>query len=240
MKYILKSTLYFAFFLSLLPFFGCGSDDEPEVIPLNGTGSGEFRTESGEFRFPPGTSEYLWKLTDADIAELLNLDIPLRYWERTDIDGETRKKYYHAELLKQFGDIPEVRYLIAYDRHPKEKTLEQIIAKVEARYRLWPNEENRIALEQIKSVPPTLIEPAETEREWAQRNPDAYYKYLLGGLIEYFGDIPEVYTVARFQVKIFQGKKLTDTERQEYDHANEHLQELHQQREKKQGEKPDD
>lgn len=232
MKSILKSTLYCAFLLSLLPFFGCG-DDEQVVIPFN-------RTVSEGFRFPPGTSEYLWKLTDADIAELLNLDIPPRYRERADIDEETRKKYYHAQLLKQFGDIPEVRYLIAYDRYPREKTLEQIIAKIEARYRLWPNEENRIALEQIKSVPPTLTEPAETEREWAKRDPEGYHKYLLEGFIEYFGDIPEVYTVARFQVKILQGKKLTDAERQEYDHANEHLSELHKQRGEIQGEKPDD
>ncbi|MDE0086658.1 MAG: hypothetical protein OXU23_13145 [Candidatus Poribacteria bacterium] len=234
MKTVLKSSLYFylAFLLGLLPFFGCGGDEEPEV-PLSGT-------LLGEFQFPKDATGPLWQVSDAYIAELLNLDVPPD-WAWIDIDEKTRDKYYYAQLLKQFGDIPEVRYLIAYDLHPGDKTREQLIAKIEARYRLFPSEDNLKALNQTRNLPdPTIPGPPETEREWIQRDPQGYYKFLLGELIEDYGDIPEVYTVARLALKIKQGKKLTAVEIQAYKDASEYLWDLDAQREEKQDEVPDD
>ena len=242
MKTILKSTSYFflTVLLGLLPFFGCGGDETPEV-PLHGT-------LLGEFQFPEDATGPLWQVSDAYIAELLNMYVPPD-WHKTE-DEEIYDKYRYAQLLKQFGDIPELRYLIAFDQHPGEKTHPQMIAQMEAQYRLFPNEENRKALQQLHEIldfienPPDNYDPeregAQQEREWAQRDPEGYHKYLLEMLIKHFGDIPEVYTVARFQTKIFQGKQLTFAERQEYDRANEHLIELHKQHEEKQGEVPDD
>jgi hypothetical protein len=234
MKTILKSSLYFylAFLIGLLPFFGCGGDDD--VTPSEGfrtpseefgTSSEEFRTSSegfrfpsGEFKFPPGASGPLWKLSDAYIAELLKLDIPSN-WAWMDIDKETYNKYYHAQLLKQFGAIPEVRYLIAYSLHPGDITPEQIIARSEARYRLFPNEENLKALQQIYTI---LTNP---------EPPEGYYEDLLGALIKDYGDIPEVYTFARLTLKIKQYKNLTAAEWQAYKDASEYLRDLDAQRE---------
>jgi hypothetical protein len=247
MKTILKSSLYFylAFLIGLLPFFGCGGDDD--VTPSEGfrtpseefgTSSEEFRTSSegfrfpsGEFKFPPGASGPLWKLSDAYIAELLKLDIPSN-WAWMDIDKETYNKYYHAQLLKQFGAIPEVRYLIAYSLHPGDKTREQIIAKSEVHYRLFPNEETLKSLQQTIALPDfTNPGPAETEDEWIQRDPEGYYEYLLEVFIKDYGDIPEVYTFARLTLKIKQYKNLTAAEWQAYKDASEYLRDLDAQRE---------
>ncbi|RKU36356.1 hypothetical protein C6496_13950 [Candidatus Poribacteria bacterium] len=214
MKPIFKSSqlFYFAFLLGMLPFFGCGGDEDRSVV------SRELSFE--EFKFPPGTSGPEWQVSEAYIAELLEDHSP--DWHLRE-DPEWREKGYLAQLLKQFGDIPEVRYLIAYDRHPGEKTRDQIVARMEAKYRLWPNAQNRKALEQIKTLPEGLVEPpgppGEVEREWAKRDPEGYYVHLLGNLIRDYGDIPEVYIVADFQGRLMRGEKLTDAEHQRHNEA---------------------
>ena len=202
---------YLAFLIGLLPFFGCGSDDVTvSVIPVD-------ETLSEEFRFPSGTSGSLWQLSDRDIAEILESHSP--DWHLRE-GNEWREKGYHGQLLKQFGDIPEVRYLIAFDRYPGQKTREQFIAQSEALYRLFRSENTLKALRQVTQLP-DLTKPgrAETEREWVMRDPEGYYEYLLGSLIKDYGDIPKVYTVARITLKIKQGKKVTRAEGQAYKEA---------------------
>ena len=234
MKTIRKSSPYFflTVLLGLLPFFGCGGDETPEV-PLNGT-------LLGEFQFPKDATGPLWQVSDAHIAELLNMYVPPD-WDKAE-DKETRDRYRFAQLLKQFGDIPELRYLIAYDLHPGEKTNPQRIARMEAQYRLFPNEQNLKSLQQFREILDFIENPpvSNFEREWAQEDPEGYHKYLLEMLIRDYGDIPEVYTVARFQTKIFQGKRLTDAESQAHNAAVEYLMELDKQREEEQDEDPDD
>lgn len=217
MKPILKSSqlFYLAFLLGLLPLFGCGGDEDRDQAVV----SRELLFE--EFKFPPGTSGPEWQVSDAYIAELLEDHSP--DWHLRE-DPEWRKKGYHGQLLKQFGDIPEVRYLIAYYLNPYEKTRAQIVARMEAKYRLWPNPKNLKALEQIKTLPEGLVEPPEPQGvnpdlEWVLRDPEGYYVHLLGGLINNYGDILEVYIVTYFQVQVMRGKRLTDAERQRYNEA---------------------
>lgn len=234
MKTIFKSSPYFflTVLFGLLPFFGCGGDETPEV-PLNGT-------LLGEFQFPKDATGPLWQVSDAYIAELLNMHVPPD-WHKAE-DDETYEKYRYAQLLKQFGDIPELRYLIAYDQHPGEKTHPQMIARMEAIYRLFPNEQNRKALQQLHEILDFIENPPHSnfEREWAQEDPEGYYKYLLENLIRIYGDIPEVYTVARLQTKIFQGKHLTDAEDQAHSAAVEYLMSLDDLLEEEQDEVPAD
>ncbi len=221
MKTILKSSLYFyiVFLLGLLPFFGCGED----VTPSEG-----FRTSSEGFRFPSGASGPLWELSDAYIAELLKLDIPSN-WAWMDIDKETYNKYYHAQLLKQFSDIPEVRYLIAYSLHPGDKTREQIIAKSEVLYRLFPNEETLKSLQQTIALPdPTNPEyssggAGRDPDEWMTEDPEGYMAHMEVVLLRRYGDIPEVHTYVRLELKRLLGKKLTEAEREARNGAFSHL-----------------
>ena len=207
MKTILKSTLYFAFLLSLLPFFGCGGDDDEPEIPLKGT-------LLGEFQFPRDASGPLWQVSDADITELLNLDVPSN-WAWIDIDKKTYQKYYHAQLLKQFGDIPEIRYLIAYYRHPGEKTRAQIIAKSEALYRLFPGEENLSTLQETISIT-TQSQPSSGRDadEWMAEDPEEYMAAVKVYLLRKYGDIPEVHTYVSLELKRLLGEKLTEEERE--------------------------
>lgn len=232
MKSIFKSSKFFylAFLIGLLPFFGCGSDDE--------TGTSVSEILSGEFRFPSGTSGPLWQLSDADIAEILESHSADWYLRE---HGEWRTKGRHGQFLKQFGDIPEVRYIIAYDRHPGQKTREQIIAKSEALHRLFRDEETLKALRQVYKLPdPTKPRRSEPEHEWIARDPEGYYKWQLESRIKRYGDIPEVYIVARFLLKHKQGAKLTGAEVRAYKAAMTHLSNLDAQREGKQDEGPDD
>ena len=107
--------LYFRFLLSLFLLslcflFGCGeAADEEDMLSID-------HILEGEFQWPSGTTGELWELTDADIAELMAI-IPPPDWYKTE-DPELYNKYYFAQLLKQFGDIPELRYIIAFLRKP--------------------------------------------------------------------------------------------------------------------------
>jgi len=149
--------------VGLLSFSGCGDREDD---PINPTG-----ILVSEFKWPAGATGESWELTDADVAELLALNPPPD-WPETE-DPELYNKYYFAQLLKQFGDIPEVRYIIAFDLKPKDNiTLEQAIAWSEAMYRLFPNTENLKALRFISSLPPELYIPPQDEPKNRTRSMD--------------------------------------------------------------------
>ena len=153
------SFLACAFCLSLL--FGCAETDDPVISPA----------EIDESLFPldenfsPGEYPDGWvKLTDADVEELRNLEIPPK-WVTMDIPQEQKNKYTHATLLKQFGDIPEVRFIIESERNPGfEVSREFFAAGFEAHYRLFPTEDNRRVLEEVWSLP-----EAGTVEDWEGR-----------------------------------------------------------------------
>ena len=207
MKCIFNSTLFFiTISFGLLFYWGCGEDKSP----INAS-------SVGKFHFPADATGPLWEVPESYFAEVLETHTP-DWYKRT--DPEWKQKGYHGQLLKQFGNIPEVRYLIAYDLHPGKKTRSQIVAKQDAFFRLYPNEETRAGLEQTIQLPDIYNpKPPETNREWAQRDPDGYEDYLLNALIKNYGDIPEVYIVARNSTKIMRGERLTDQESQENDNA---------------------
>lgn len=218
--------------VGLLSFSGCGDREDD---PINPTGI----LVSGEFKWPPGTTGESWELTDADVAELLALNPPPD-WSETE-DPELHKKYYFAQLLKQFGDIPEVRYIIAFDK-PKDNniTLEQAIALSEAMYRLFPNTQNLKALRFISSLPPELYipppqdEPKNELEAWMMKDPKGFIESQRLLYVQKYGDIPEVHTYLNLVRKYLLGEKVTDAERQEMDAALLHLQQLREQDENKQ------
>lgn len=219
-----------AVLVGLLAFSGC-SDREDD--PINPTG-----TRVSEFKWPPGTTGESWELTDADVAELLALNPPPD-WPETE-DPVLHKKYYFAQLLKQFGDIPEVRYIIAFDLKPKDNiTLEQAIALSEAMYRLFPNTQNLKALRFISSLPPELYVPPQDEPKneleaWMRKDPEGFIESQRLLYVQKYGDIPEVHTYLNLVRKYLLGEKVTDAERQEMDAALLHLKQLREQNENKQ------
>ena len=219
-----------AVLVSLLSFGGCGDREDD---PINPTG-----TFVSEFKWPSGATGESWELTDADVAELLAFNPPPDWYETE--DPELHKKHYFAQLLKQFGDIPEVRYIIVFNQ-PKDDniTLEQAIALSEATYRLFPSTENLRALRFISALPPDLYLPPQDEPKneleaWMKKDPEGLIETQRLLYVEKYGDIPEVHTYLNLLRKQFLGERLTDAERQEMRAALSHLRQLQGQDENKQ------
>ena len=147
-------------------------------------------------------------------------------------DGKSDNKYYFAQLLKQFGDIPELRYIIVFDLKPKDNiTIEQAIAWSEAMYRLFPSTENLRALRFISSLPldgylPPQDEPKNEVEAWMRKDPEGFIESQRLLYVEKYGDIPEVHTYLNLWRKQLRGEILTDAERQEMQAALLHLQQL--------------
>ena len=220
-----------AILVSLLSFGGCGDSEDN---PANPTGT----LVSGEFKWPPGSTGESWELTDAEVAELLALNPPPNWYEIE--DPELYNKYYFAQLLKQFGDIPELRYIIVFDLKPKDNiTLEQAIAWSEAMYRLFPNEKNLKALRDIRAVPPDGYVPPQDEPKnelqvWMERDPEGFIESQRLLFVEIYGDIPEAHTYLNLARKQLLGETLTEAERQEMQAALSHLRQLREQGENEQ------
>jgi hypothetical protein len=68
-------------------------------------------------------------------------------------DPALRAEYFHAQLINQFGDIPEVHTVAAYQRKKElgiPVTIDEYIESLEARYHLWPNQSIQRALERLR------------------------------------------------------------------------------------------
>ncbi len=104
---ILSAILGFAWCVVLSIFVGCGDTEDTDSIVIT--------SELYD------TSELTYDISDAEVQELMALDVPTN-WSQTE-DSELRAKYYHAQLLKEFGNIPAVHIVAARERK-KAKVLE--------------------------------------------------------------------------------------------------------------------
>ena len=116
-------------------------------------------------------------------------------------------KYFHAQLLQQFGNIPAVH--IVAERHRKRllapggftATLDEAVNYAKARYVLWPNESTKKSLEGF--LKDKLMQ--ETD------DPELFAQIYKEKLIEQFGNIPEVDILVAGEKKyMFGGFKLPD------------------------------
>ena len=222
----------FILFISLLcfsVFYSCG-DTEDAGIPKP---IAETETEANILAKPPDETWIV--LTDEYVAELMELEIPPDFIEIKDLD--LREKYHHALILKQFGDIPQVRTVIEYEMNqpnlntvhkvtltPLDKEsiayVERQIIYLEAMVFLWPFENTKEALEGAKRTKRHLSVDMDKLRT---EDPELYVEIEREGLIETFGDIPEVHTYTKIMLKILLQEPLTDEERRAYLKAMDHL-----------------
>ena len=105
------------------------------------------------------------RLTDAEVKELRNLKVP-KDWAFADADEALRKKHREAQFFQQFGDIPQVRYIVERDRMQRSGivTLEraiQVVAKSAAMYFLFPAADNQQAFETTRNLLQAIIEQEE-------------------------------------------------------------------------------
>ena len=95
-----------------------------------------------------------WKQTYPEHTATEDTDdtYPPRDWYKTE-DPELHAEYFYAQLLKQFGDIPEVHVIGEHQKKmAKKKTIteDDFIRYLEASEVLWPNEENAELLENLR------------------------------------------------------------------------------------------
>lgn len=193
--FILSNFFYLTTILSLLICFGCGdTGDEQEVIKPNYNTFDEYPLQSDD-QLPQLTDIDLkdakqwlhltlkdwgnlkdedweklkdqdWiRLTDAEVKELRNLEVPAN-WAFADADEALRKKHREATFFQQFGDIPQVRYIVESNRMQRDGivTLEraiQVVAKSAAMYFLFPGADNQQAFETTRNLLQAIIEQEE-------------------------------------------------------------------------------
>lgn len=213
--------------LSLPVFYGCGDTEDADLPnPI-------VETEV-EVNIPATPPDETWiVLTDEYVAELMELEIPPNFMELKDLD--LREKYHHALILKEYGDIPQVRTVIEHEINrpntghtvtltPLDKKsiayLEREIIYLEAMIFLWPSEGTKEALEHTKRMKRRFSVDMDKLRE---EDPELYVEIEREGLIETFGDIPEVHTYTKILLKILQQEPLTEEEIRDFDEAMDHL-----------------
>ena len=193
--FILSNFFYFTAILSLLICFGCGdTENEQVVIKPNYNTFDEYPLQSDD-QLPQLTDIDLkdakqwlhltlkdwenlkdedweklkdedWiRLTDAEVKELRNLEVP-NNWAFADVDEALRKKHREAQFFQQFGDIPQVRYIVERDRMRRSGivTLEraiQMVAKSAAMYSLFPGADNQQSFETTRNLLQAIIEQEE-------------------------------------------------------------------------------
>lgn len=204
MKRFFFGLTFLACLLSLTFFVGCGAPEGTERADLvvNDDNDDDDTEPFVPIVLPDelyDTSDLTYDISDEEVQELMALEIPDHFFHDP--------KYFHAQLLQQFGNIPAVH--IVAERHRKRllkpggftATLDEALNYAKARYVLWPNESTKKSLEGYLKT--KLMQ--ETD------DPELYGKIYKEQLIEQFGNIPEVDIVVEGEKKLmFGGFRLPD------------------------------
>ena len=190
--------------LSLSFFLGCGDteDTESSTSILGDTKSSDVIVIPSELY---DTSNLTYDISDEEVQELRKLELPDNWFGTK--DPKLHAKYFHAQLLQQFGNIPAVH--IVAERQRKRllspggfiTTLDESINYAKARYVLWPNEST------LKSLEGYLKDKLMQETD----DPELFAKILREQLTEQFGDIPEVDIVVEGEKKSMFGGFIVDS-----------------------------
>ena len=159
------------------------------------------------------------RLTNAEVRKLMRRPIvpfgfPEQPWEEAQKDG-------HAQLFQKFGDIPQVRYTVEFDRHYwKEQSftitltpeiVKHFVGFWAANYFLFSTENHKRLLEdEMKELKTTI---AQEERRFSEQelrsleqlrieNPEAWVKSMRAFFIQKHGNTPEVNTIIEFLRKL--------------------------------------
>ena len=192
----------FVCLLSLSFFLGCGDPEGTESPTIVDTEPTEPLEPLEPIVIPEelyDTSDLTYDISDEEVQELMALELP-DHWIHD-------PKYFHAQLVQQFGNIPAVH--IVAERHRKRllapggfiTTLDESINYAKARYVLWPNEST------LKSLEGYLKDKLMQETD----DPELFAKIFREKLVHQFGYRPEVDIVVKGETKgMFGGFKLPD------------------------------
>lgn len=198
MKRFFFGLTFLACLLSLTFFVGCGAPEGTERADLvvNDDNDDDDTEPFVPIVLPDelyDTSDLTYDISDEEVQELMALEIPDHFFHDP--------KYFHAQLLQQFGNIPAVH--IVAERHRKRllkpggftATLDEALNYAKARYVLWPNESTK------KSLEGYLKDKLMQETD----DPELFAQIYKEKLIEQFGNIPEVDIVVEGEKKLMFG-----------------------------------
>ena len=194
-RYFLGLTTFVC--LLSLPFLvGCGDPEGTESPTIVDTEPTEPLEPLEPIVIPEelyDTSDLTYDISDEEVQELMALELP-DHWMHD-------PKYFHAQLVQQFGNIPAVH--IVAERHRKRllapggfiTTLDESINYAKARYVLWPNEST------LKSLEGYLKDKLMQETD----DPELFAKIFREKLVHQFGYRPEVDIVVKGETKLMFG-----------------------------------
>lgn len=238
----MKETLISSFhFLCLLSFFlltGCGStEDSPETVtPL------DLITVEMESQpiWDPTSTTYETHLSTQEMETVRlrakNFRDELSTGKRkippdwyTTEDPILRAEYLRAQLVKQFGDIPQVHTVAEWHlKAPMGITrvpIDEYIAFLEAQLHLWPSDVTRRTLENARNRQKNTPElsPQSKNDQLQTENPQLWAERERERLIQEHGDIPQVHIIVDYDLKWLLGQPITDDEFLNYLEAVVHL-----------------
>ena len=219
---ILNAFFYLACLISLSFFLSCGDTEDTEETA--DSIFNPFLDEPDEqwLQLKDEDWEKLkdenWvRLTDEEVKELMTLDIPQDWGFNT--EARVSQKYHHATLFQKFGDIPQVRFIVEFERMGRSGVVtlalaKQIAAHAEATYFITPNAVTRRSLEETRNLLRRIEEQEELRLldQLRIEDPEAWVKGMRAVLIERHGDIPEVKTIINFMRKLELKLPRTDKE----------------------------
>ena len=194
--------------LSLTFFVGCGNPEGRERADLVVNDDNDAAEPLEPIVLPDelyDTSDLTYDISDEEVQELMALELPDNWFAEK--NPKRHAKYFHAQLVQQFGNIPAV-HIVA--EHKRKRLLapggfitnvDELINYAKAKYVLWPTESNKKYLEGY--LKDKLMQ--ETD------DPELFGRIYREKLIEQFGNIPEVDILVAGEKKyMFGGFKLPD------------------------------
>lgn len=81
-------------------------------------------------------------------------DMSMKFKDWDALSEDKQLSILHKGMLKEFGDIPEVRTIIKFEKKPKHlpKSIDEMVTVAEALLYLWPSETTRQSLAQLKQL----------------------------------------------------------------------------------------
>lgn len=78
----------------------------------------------------------------------------MKFVDWNKLSEEDQLSMAHKSMLKEFGDIPQVRAMIVFDNRPRDFPIpiDEAIAYTEACLYLWSDETTRQSLTQLKQL----------------------------------------------------------------------------------------
>ena len=162
------------------------------------------------------------RLTDKEVKELMNLKIPPLNGEQ--VAWEAALKHSHASLFQEFGDIPQVRYKVEFERQHWKRKSGVVIVTLEfskkefahgvATYFLFPDADNQRTLEENRKQLKFRIDQKELRllEQLRIEDPETWVKGMHAFLIRKHGDIRGVDAIANFLRKLELNLPRTDKE----------------------------